>query len=72
MKNATITMPYADFDKMITELRTLRQAADDRSMVIASYHGYEYHIVNADAKLTELLKAIETQGIIIGKQNHIG
>jgi hypothetical protein len=61
----TVTMPLESFEEMKKEMDALRDAIKDRTITIASYYGNPYHIVNADMKLTELIKKINYMGIKI-------
>lgn len=55
----TITMPLDDYQKLIEENALMRKALDDKSVVVARYYGYNYHLVNADEKLNECLNKIK-------------
>ena len=65
MTEPTITLPLSDYNKLIEENATMRKALDDKNTVIARYHGYQYHIVNANEKIKELIEIITKNGINI-------
>ena len=51
---ATVSMPYTDYEKLLKEIELMRKALDDKSIMVASYYGYEYHIVNYDEIIKRL------------------
>ena len=58
-----VEMPLAEYEELVQENELMKKALDDKSIVLASYYGHKYHIVNADEKLKEVVDKINSMGI---------
>lgn len=59
----TVTMTLEDYQKLVNQNQLMQQALNDKSITLASYHGYEYHIINPTHKLEELIKEMNLRNI---------
>ena len=63
MSNITITMPVQEYEELKKENKLMRDALNDKAVVIASYYGHKYHIINADEKLKEIVDKLNSMGV---------
>ncbi len=56
---ATITLPLVEFEKMKEEYSAMYRALNEKSIMVARYSGYKYHLVNIDTTTQMLVDRIK-------------